>query len=123
MKLSIPAWEEDRYLSLTELLILFGRYFIKLKWYVRVEEAAPEPGAEKLESLDPLAPIDIFELLHLVSPTIQIIDGTITAKETEDAEPKLVLRAVDSSSWDIETNNIEVLSLARSRFPELFEFD
>jgi len=123
MKLSIPAWEEGRYLSLTELLILFGRYFINLKWYVRVEETAPEPGAEKLDSIDPLVSMDIFKLLHLVSPTVQIIDGTITASDTDDSEPKLILRAVDSSSWDIETKNTEVLSIVRSRFPEYFEFD
>lgn len=118
MKLSIPAWRNDRYVSLAELLLLIGRFFVNSKWYVKVEEVAPEPGDNLIKALDPLNPINIFDLLHIITPNIQIIDGTVIASDFECSKPLLVLRAVDSTSWDIETEISDVEVIIRSAYPE-----
>ncbi|MEJ2415814.1 MAG: hypothetical protein P8Y45_02545 [Exilibacterium sp.] len=123
MKLTIPAWKNNHYISLAELLLLIGRFFVNLKWFVRIAEVAPEPGSELIEAIDPMKPIDIFTLLHLVTPNIQIIDGTIVATESEAATPILILRAVDSTSWDIETENNGVETIVREAFPGAQDFD
>jgi len=123
MKLTFPAWKDGHYICLTELLLLLGRVCINWNWYIRIEEVAPEPGAERLETTDPMTPIDIFTLLHLVTPRIQVIDGEITAMDSETSEPLLILRAVDSTSWDIETNNKEILAVVKMVYPEAQEFD
>lgn len=124
MKLSMPAWKDDRYISLAEILLNIGRSLINMQWYVHIDEAAPEPGAEQLEALSSKTPISIFELLHLVTPSIQIIDGEITAKdETKTETPYLLLRAVDSTSWDIETNLDYIVLELKALYPELTDID
>lgn len=124
MKLSMPAWKDDRYISLAEILLGIGKSLTHMQWYARIDEAAPEPGAEQLEALSPTTPISIFELLHLVTPSIQIIDGEITAKdETKTGNHYLLLRAVDSTSWDIETNLDYIAAELKDLYPALTHID
>ena len=124
MKLSMPAWKDDRYISLAEILLNIGKSLINMQWYAHIDEVAPEPGADKLEALSPMTPINIFELLHLVTPNIQIIDGEIIAKdETKTGNPYLLLRAVDSTSWDIETNLDHIALELKALYPELTDID
>ena len=123
IRLSIPAWRNSHYISLAEILLNIGKSLINMQWFVRIDEAAPEPGAEQLEALLPTTPLSIFELLHLVTPSIQIIDGEITAKdETKTENPYLVIRAVDSTSWDIETNLDHIAHELKQPYPELTIF-
>ena len=123
MKLTFPAWNNERYLSLAELLLLIGRFFINCEWYLRVEEVAPEPGAELLEKIDPKEPIDIFTLLHLVTPEIQIVDGTVVAVELGSHEISLVLRAIDSTSWEIESEKKDIEAIIREKYPDAQQLD
>lgn len=118
MKHSMSAWRDDHYISLAEILLCIGKSLTDLQWYVKIHEVAPEPGAEQLEALSPTVPLSIFQLLHLVTPGIQIIDGEITAKD-ESGEQQLLLRAVDSSSWDVETDLEHIVRTLEDSYPEL----
>ncbi len=118
MKYSLPAWIGDHYISLAEILLCIGKSLTDLQWYVKITEVAPEPGAEQLEALSPAAPLSIFQLLHLVTPGIQIIDGEITAKD-KGGKQLLLLRAVDSSSWDVETDLKHIVRALEDSYPEL----
>jgi hypothetical protein len=118
MKYSLPAWIGDHYISLAEILLCIGKSLTDLQWYLKITEVAPEPGAEQLEALSPAAALSIFELMHLVTPGIQIIDGEITAKD-ESGKQLLLLRAVDSSSWDVETDLEHVVRTLEDSYPEL----
>lgn len=118
MKHSMSAWRNAHYISLAEILLCIGKSLTGLQWYVKSTEVAPEPGAEQLEALSPAAALSIFQLLHLVTPGIQIIDGEITAKD-ESGKQQLLLRAVDSSSWDVETDLEHVVRTLEDSYPEL----
>jgi hypothetical protein len=115
--LSISAWDGERYISLAELILLIGSEFINAKWYVDVVDAGLEPGGEELEGLDPNVSIDIFELLRYVAPSLQIVDGKVTAKFQSDGPECLVLQAVDSTTWDIWTSSNKVISIIINAYP------
>lgn len=114
----MPAWTGDHYISLAEILLCIGKLLTDLQWYVNINEVAPEPGAEQLEALSPAVPLSIFQLLHLVTPGIQVIDGEITAKD-KGGKQLLLLRAVDSSSWDVETDLEHIVRKLEDSYPEL----
>lgn len=102
MKISVPAWVDGRYVSLAELLQLIGKFYPEKDWLVRVEEVAPEPGAERLEAINANVPMQLRELQDMVSPDLQLVDGEVTVKDLQGICLRLI--AVDSTSWDVETN-------------------
>lgn len=112
MRISIPAWINSHYVSLAELLLLIGQYYPEKDWLVRVEEVAPEPGCERLEAIDANVPMQLWELQGLVKNDVQLVDGEVTARDHQGM--CLRLTAVDSTSWDVETNyEIAILTLFR----------
>lgn len=124
MRLTFRSWKGTRYVSLAEILLIIGRFAVdlELRWYTRLIEVAPGPGAETLEALDASRGMNIFELLHLVTPDIQIIDGEVIARrEDRGSGPSLVIRAVDSTFWDIETDVTCVIETLREAYPEAKE--
>ncbi len=103
-RLSIPAWRNGSYVSLAELLLVLGRFVHGFQWRLCVYEAAPGPGASTLETWDPQVSLSTYGLLHLLTPDVQLIDGYVSTIETRPGgQPLVTLRAIDSSSWDIET--------------------
>jgi hypothetical protein len=118
MKLSIPAWRGDYYLSLSELLLQVASKLIDAEWYLCVVEAAPEPGGEALENFDNRRAMNIFELLHIITPKVQIVDGEVIARFNLKESFCLRIQAIDSTSWDIETECRELLSIFQNAYPE-----
>jgi len=115
MKISIPAWQDGRYLSLAELLRLIRNFVVSFNWSLNIVEMAPEPGAEQVMQLFD-HPLNTAMLLDLVSPDLQIVDGEVVG-ESRDSTAKFVLRAVDSTSWDIETEMEDAISHIFRLFP------
>lgn len=122
MKLSIHAWRASHYVSLAELLLLVEQFVPEKQWFVQIQEIAPEPGAELFESCDPRHPLVMEDLLRLSAPNIQIIDGEIIAVDG-DGNSCLLLRSVDSTSWDIETDNMEIIAKIKERFSDAIEIE
>lgn len=120
MKLSIPAWNNNQYLSLSEILLAIGWPLKGLDWYLNIEETSIEPGAEALEKTDPKQAHSIFELLKITTPTIQIIDGEVIGT-SRDGEHFIKIQAIDSTSWDIDSNRPETLITLKSYFPSAIE--
>ena len=117
--LSIPAWRDGHYVSLAELLRVLGRLVSGLSWRVSIVEVAPDATAEELEAVSPSDTLDTSQLLHLSTPDVQIIDGMVSGFDAARLHaPVLVLRAVDSTSWDIEYENDEVTAVLRASYPE-----
>jgi len=115
MILSIPAWENASYLSLEDILLAIENRCQNFIWRLHVVEAAPEPGAKMLEGIDPKASMNYFDLLDLVTPGLQIIDGEAIAEDV-DSDAYVLIRAVDSTSWDIETNMPSVEAAIQQAF-------
>ena len=51
----------------------------------------------------------------------QVIEGVFVARGRGSREPRLVLRAVDGSSWDVSTNDARILERVRQSFARIYE--
>lgn len=95
------AWREGHEVSLHELMRVLERF------EARLETIAPE---ERLTTP---------ELLRLVTPDVQLIDGTLLGYGGPGQEPPShVLRAVDGTSWDVESMDEDVLARVRRAWPD-----
>ncbi|MFY0573458.1 hypothetical protein ACN28S_03015 [Cystobacter fuscus] len=116
------AWREGHYLNLDELLRVLEQFVMGFTWKLHPGEIAPGPSAERIESVDPEELMNTLDLLRLITPDVQIIDGEILGYAHPGQElPAVVLRAVDSTSWDIESEDEEVLSVIRKVFPDAMD--
>jgi len=114
---SIQSWNGTHYISLAELLLVIGVLVLRLKWRLRVDEVAIEPGAEAINGLPCDATLNVFELLQLITPRVQIIDGECSAYDAAD-QLVVILRAVDGSSWDVETNDSKIIQSIANMYPD-----
>jgi hypothetical protein len=119
MKISIQAWKNGNYVSLADLLRVAGSFLAEKKWYAQVNEVAPEPGADQLEKIDPGESIDFSELLQRASPNTQLVDGEIFAMDGDYR--CLLIRAVDSTSWDIESDEQLFIDTFTKAYPDAIE--
>lgn len=117
MNLSIPAWREGHYLSLEEILRALGDVCSEFQWTLHADDVAPEPGTDVLLGLDPGQPLSYSTLLRMVTPQLQVIDGEAVAVDPVSSEKRLLIRAVDSTSWDIETEMQSVVDKVRECYP------
>jgi hypothetical protein len=93
----------------------------QVEWLVRSLEVLGE-GANDFYDIELRgARLRTSELEELAARLDQVIDGEFSAYEERGGSPILILRAVDSSSWDISTNKEPLLERARSRFKRIHE--
>ena len=105
MIISIPCWTSGRYISLAEILLILGELVVGASWTMRVLEVAPGDGDVELSTWDPAREVTTFELLHLFTPDVQLIDGAIASTLQVGSRPWLCIRAIDSTSWELETQD------------------
>jgi hypothetical protein len=119
--ISIKAWSESADVSLAEILLTMKDRISGLKWSLQIEDTEIGPAASSLNSISPEQRISTRELLNAVSPNVQIIDGTI---DGYDMENRLILRlrAVDSTWWDLETEDKEILQIIAKKFPDALKY-
>lgn len=117
MKISMLAWNDDEYISLAEIILAIGWPLRKMIWHIRVEEASIEPGAEALENSCPSDSYSTLQLLRMITPNIQIIDGEIIGTAQDDTEDYIKIEAIDSTHWDIESNITELIESIKNIFP------
>jgi hypothetical protein len=116
--ISLKAHRGDAYLSLAELLFVLGRPLLKLHWKARISEASgPEEVTARLTSVAEEEWLGLFELLHLVTPDVRIAHGEVTGYDA-NGERILTVRAVDSSWWDIETEDPDLLETLSEVYPD-----
>lgn len=117
-RLSFRAWRGKHYIGLAEVLSALGRTTANAVWELRLDEVAPGPEGDRLHTAADGPRIGTRELMLTAFPDGQIIDGELRAfAQPGDAEPLLVLYAVDSTDWDLETTDPAVLAAAREAFP------
>jgi hypothetical protein len=90
-------------------------------WYIAEDEAS----IDALEWRDGDAQwTSGSELLNETQRLLQVVDGVIEGfrtpnKPTPSDQPWVVLRAIDSSWWEVYTDDSEVLTAIRDRFTDL----
>lgn len=95
-----------------------------LTWRCYSLEIGPGPATEPLEAAANSGDkLTLLELLHLATPNVQVIDGEVIGYACQDGQlhPVVVLRAVDSTSWDLELSNESDFQRILAAFPETVE--
>ncbi|MDB6095145.1 MAG: hypothetical protein JWM32_2707 [Verrucomicrobia bacterium] len=116
--ISFKAWRGDRYLGLAEILIVIGCSILDLKWTLNLVEVAIGADAEALNSLNGRRGVGTLELLHLATPDVQIVDGTAEGYNPNNSL-RIKVTAIDSSCWDVESEDAEIVGALRGRFKDL----
>ena len=109
----------DGFLAVTleDVLRLLGRRAETSVWKISGVETLENGGKDTLQGMsDSGTPVRGSELLRLASTRPEIIDGTFAGYENDEDEPWIVIRAVDSSAYDVETNDERLLDQVRKRF-------
>jgi len=115
--LTFRSWRDGTYIPLAEILLVLGPLILKLKWRLEIEEAAPESSAEALYEIPSSSLLACLDLVHLVTPDIQIIDGKIFGYDAS-GRSTLSIGAIRGDDWDIETNDAEILRVVARAYPE-----
>jgi hypothetical protein len=119
-RVTFKAWHGDHYLSLWDILTELRDVVENLQWRVRIDETAPSPQAERLEAIDHDAWLDTAGLLGIATRDVQVIDGEASGYKTaQSGSPYLTIRAVDSTWWDVESDDEGVTRTVMSRFPDV----
>lgn len=103
--------------DLHDILELLGEKGLVSQWEVRAVEVASGVAATRLERLaDEESVVDGNELLSLARAVNQVVDGEFKGTLPGEAKPWVIVRAVDSSAYDVETDDKRLLDGIRRRF-------
>lgn len=109
-RVEFPAWRDGDYVGLAEILVCLGRAALDLEWACQVDEAAPEPGNDELEKLSPEVRVPTLNLLSLVAPDHQVIDGRFDGYSRASGEMVVSILAIDSTFWVLESREPSILT-------------
>jgi hypothetical protein len=109
------------------VLTMLGERAVRASWQIdgvaRYGEAIMVTGAEAADRLEALSrsPVRVpgSMLSELVHQTAQIIWGEFTAFEERQDVPWVIVRAIDSSWCEIESDDEDVLDLVRRTFSDV----
>src|SRR4051794_23990318 len=88
--------------SLADVLNALGTAADGLRWQIAGVECLGH-GADEFHRLSEVrATVDTAELRALANSVHQVIDGVFVGRCEGDAAPRIVVRAVDSSAYDVE---------------------
>lgn len=105
--------------DLKDILPLAGERAAASQWRCRFVECLGE-SAEELHAIsDAGRIISGGELLRIASDLLQVIDGQFEAYSDANAEPWLVVKAIDSSSFEVWSDGPDVLARVRDNFGEV----
>ena len=108
--------------DLRDLLELVGPRARQSTWRLESIECLGGPLADVLhDASDAGHVLSGDELARLAAGVVQVIDGEFRAFLAGAAEPWLVIRAVDSSAFDVETDDGAVLAAIATRFHSVSE--
>jgi hypothetical protein len=121
--ITIETGVGDRDVYLAELLLLVGFRFINAQWYVDTSKLEVAGDSELYSMTDDDMPLSTFELIHFVTPTVQVIDGEFIARLDSDDSDEFSLRiaAIDCTCWDIETKFDDIYDTIRSMYTVICE--
>lgn len=111
---------ENNFLSfdLIDVLNTVGERTARSRWRVSDVEASGNSALLLRTLSDENAQITGVELLGIASDLAQVISGTFEAYLGAD-DPWLIIRAVDSSEYDVECDDPSVFASLRARFSDI----
>lgn len=115
--------EKDNVLSfdLVDILNFIGEKAICSKWKVSYVECNGRTAEELHKISDEKILISGKHLFLIASNLLQTIDGKFEAFLGNELIPWLIIRAVDSSEFDVETDDFDVLQKIRQSFSNVVD--
>lgn len=108
--------------DLVDVLRLLGDVLVQTRWKLSGVEALGGSAAEKLQRLsDAQGEVSGQTLLELAAEVDQVVDGEFQGFRGNDLSPWIVIRAVDSSSYDVLTDDHRIVEQIRGRFSTVSE--
>ncbi len=109
--------------DLIDILKLLGPAGRESEWKISGVESTGE-AADELESLaEKGGVVKGSKLFDLASRIVQVIDGEFVATKDGGGRPWIVVRGVDSSTFDVFTDDVGIRAAIRERFREVAELD
>lgn len=103
--------------DLKDILQLAGGRAIKSRWKLTRVEASGKQSAEDLHRLcDSGTIVEGQALANLAADVWQVIDGQFEAFDDCAKSPWLVIHAVDSTAYDVQSNDESLLERLRTHF-------
>jgi hypothetical protein len=104
-------------LDLRDILRLIGPEAESAEWQLSDVEALDGKAAQELEDLaDRKLKIPGHVLVRLSNDVGQVINGCFQAYRDQASEPWIIIRAVDSSAFDVETDSETLIEQIRRQF-------
>lgn len=108
--------------NLRDLLHLAGAKAEESEWELRNLECIGDPEADECHRLsNSNEKISGNHLIRLASGLAQVIDGEFLAFQQGESEPWLIIRAVDSSAYDVESEDEALLNMISKRFKDVVD--
>jgi hypothetical protein len=109
--------------DLAEILVAIGDGARSSEWLIGDLDCFGESHAEFVAAYEAALPISGERLLDLAQRISQIIDGEFAAQAGPAAEPWLVIKAIDSSWWEVWTDDEHTRASLRRRFRATSDID
>jgi hypothetical protein len=116
--------QDGRFLStdLIDILRLLGSHGVNAEWEIAGVECVGAAAADELHRLgEARGRVPGGTLLKLAAEVTQVIDGVFAGYRSGETHPWVVIRAVDSSAYDVESDDEAVLARIRQDFPHAAE--
>jgi hypothetical protein len=109
--------------DLVDILRVLGPSAVDSEWQISGVECAGGAAAEKLHQLaDRRARGSGRELLSLAAGATQVIEGVFAGYHKGEARPWITIRAVDSSAFDVQSDDEDALARLKQHFRNVTEF-
>lgn len=102
----MEAWRGGRYVGLLDVLGALGTRVSPLLWALYLDEVAPHPLAARLEEVASEGRVPTSDLFKLLDQNLRVIDGEVRGY-ADSSSLRVVIRAVDGTSWDLEAASDE----------------
>ncbi len=107
--------------DLADVLKALGERALRSDWRAEDLDWFGESYAEIIALSEASTPMPGTRLLEVAEQLTQVIDGEFVGTEPGAAEPWVVVKAVDSSWWEVWTADVVALAALRERFRAVSE--
>lgn len=109
--------------DLAELISAIGDSALSSEWQIHDLDCFGDSCSEFSAASDAAVPISGERLLNLAERITQIIDGEFVGHRLSHGAPWLVIKAIDSTWWEVWTDDETVRSSLRRRFNAVSDID
>src|SRR6266511_531324 len=102
--------------DLIDVLRVLGSAAVDAEWEISGVESVGGAAAEKLHRLsDARTRVPGHTLLSLATAVAQVIDGVFAGYRDDETRPWIIIRAVDSAAFDVQSDDESVLARVKQR--------